>query len=146
MGAITKFFISILIVTLVSSLFLGTLYQTSNAPDKKEIVVSTDIQGKIENSTAQIQTILSEDTQSDPNDPLSLANYFSKTLAILGEVVSIIVNIFAASIEFVQSIMLNIIDLPAPFNIIGAFVAVGISIFTIIIVFKAASVFFKFEL
>ena len=146
MGAITKFFVAILIVVLISSLFLGTLYDASTAPDKQEIIISTNIQSKIENSTSEIQTILAEDTQSDPNDPLSLANYFSKTLAILGEVVSIITSVFAASIDFVQSILLNIFSLPSPFNILGAFVAVGVSIFTIVIIFKAASIFFKFEL
>ena len=146
MGVITKYLISIVLVIFIAGLLLGTLYTESSASDKKEVSVSNTLQTQIENSTTRIQNILTEDTQADPNDPLQLADYFSKSLAILGEIVSILAAVVSSSVEFVQSILLNLSSLPAPFSVIGAAVTVGIIIFTIYLIMKVASIFVKFDI
>lgn len=146
MGTITKFMIAIVLVIFISGLYMGMLYNESEAPDKTQLSINTSIKTDIENRTYEIQRILSEDTVADPNDPIQLANYFSKTLAILGQIVGILVSIVTSSIEFIQSLLLNISNLPAPFNILGQLAIIGVVVYTIFLIMKLAGVFLKVEI
>lgn len=145
MGVVRNYFISIFLVILLTSLFYSSLYDLSTASDKVMFNVTNSMQSNIDNRTNDIKTILEVETQIDPNNPADLTVYFAKSLAVGGRIVSLITTLFVSSLSFVFSIVSNLTSLPAPFNVLGGLVLIGMSIFTVILVLSIATLFTKVD-
>lgn len=146
MGQISNYFISIIVVVMFVSVFYFALYSESTNPNKVDMSANSTAMNSIANMTNDIAGTLQTDAQADPNNPVDVAGYFGKALAVGGKILVFIITVLLASVDFVGVLLSNISSLPAPFNVIGLFITYGIAILTLVVVFLGAKTFLKWDI
>lgn len=141
MGELSRYVIGVLIAAMLISVFYFSLYSESTAADKANISSSSNISANILNLSQSLGSTLQTDVNADPNNPVDIAGFFGKTLAVGGKVISLVFASMVASIDFITVILGNVAALPAPFNIIGLFVPIGIAILFLVLIFAGFKAF-----
>ena len=141
MGELSRYIIGVLIVAMLISVFYFSLYSESTATDKTNISSSSNISANILNLSQSLGSTLQTDVTADPNNPVDIAGFFGKTLAVGGKVIALVFASMVASVDFITVILGNLATLPAPFNIIGLFIPIGIAILFITLAFVALKAF-----
>lgn len=146
MGFFAKYMISILIIFFATQLIWTSITTESTASDVMNLSLNSSYQQDIQNAQEELMNVSLVDAQVDPSSSTDVAGWFGKSLAIAGKTANLLATVVSGSISFVADLLSNISSLPAPWNILGQIIGLGLSVLAIILALKLIAVIIKVDL